>query len=639
METKLWLIPTLPLLASVITIIWGKHWIREKSHWLPCIGVGFSFLLSLITFFQVWNQGTLHQVLYSWISSGDFEVSLTLQVDPLTAIMAVVVSGVSFLIHIYSIGYMQGDEGYHRFFSFISLFTFSMLMLVMSANFLLLYVFWEAVGLCSYLLIGHWYYKKSAADAAKKAFIVNRVGDFGFGLGVMLLFTTFGTLDYQTLFSRSAEFVDKTFAIFGIEFDLLTLICLLLFTGAIGKSAQFPLHVWLPDAMEGPTPVSALIHAATMVTAGVYLVARCHPLYSLAPKALFIVALIGGFTAFFAATVGLVQNDIKRVLAYSTISQLGYMFMALGVGAYVAAIFHLVTHAFFKALLFLASGSVIHALGGEQDMRNMGGLKDKIPGTYWTFLIGALALAGIPPLAGFWSKDEILVGTFQAGYYVLWILGSATAFMTAFYIFRLIFMTFFGDFRGGHEMEHPIHESPPVMLYPLAILAVLSIFAGWILGFPPEHGFIHTFLAPTFAGAQGPALLPETPEGGAGLMFFSILVAALGILTAWMFYVKKPEMPAKLAETYQSTYDWLLHKYWFDEMYEALFVNPTKQFANLLWQGFDNSVIDGIVNGIARSIEIMSAKLRRLQSGYLQQYALSMVIGVIIILGIYLLIV
>jgi len=659
MEGWLWLIPVLPLGASIVTMIWGKQRIREKSHWLPCIGVGLSFILSVVTCFEVWNGGTLRQVIYAWISSGDFQVNLALQVDPLTAIMIVVVSGVSFLIHIYSIGYMHGDEGYHRFFSYISLFTFSMLMLVMSANFLLLYVFWEAVGLCSYLLIGHWYYKKSAADAGKKAFIVNRVGDFGFGLGVLLLFTTFGTLDYQTIFSRGGEFVGKSFTVFGMDLDVLTLAGILLFTGAMGKSAQFPLHVWLPDAMEGPTPVSALIHAATMVTAGVYLVARCHPLYNLAPSALVTVAIIGGFTALFAASIGLVQNDIKRVLAYSTVSQLGYMFMALGAGAYVGAIFHLVTHAFFKALLFLASGSVIHALGGEQDMRKMGGLKDKIPWTYGTFVVGALALAGVPPLAGFWSKDEILVETFKAGYYALWILGSATAFMTAFYIFRLIFMTFHGDFRGkpaeahGEEPVPPLHESPSVMLYPLGILAVLSILAGLILGWPPEHGFIHRFLAPTFLGAaprQIAAPLSEAAGGHAGMpvhaagegtfgfMIFSTLLGAAGILTAWIFYVRRPEAPVKLAQTYRSTYELLLNKYWMDELYDVLFVNPTKRLANFLWQDFDNRVIDGFVNGIAHGVELGGRGLRHLQSGYLQQYALSMVIGVAVIVSIYLLV-
>jgi NADH-quinone oxidoreductase subunit L len=465
----------------------------------------------------------------------------------------------------------------------------------------------------------------------------------------MLLFTTFGTLDYNIIFSKAGEVVGKTFTIFGMEFDLLTLACLLLFTGAMGKSAQFPLHVWLPDAMEGPTPVSALIHAATMVTAGVYLVARCNPLYDLAPTALITVAIIGGFTALFAATIGLVQNDIKRVLAYSTVSQLGYMFMSLGVGAYVAAIFHLITHAFFKALLFLGSGSVIHALGGEQDMRNMGGLKEKIPGTYWTFLMGALALAGIPPLAGFWSKDEILAETFKEGYYILWILGSGTAFMTAFYVFRLIFMTFWGKFRGSHDVEHHIHESPSVMLYPLIVLAILSFFTGWILGAPPEHGFIHTFLAPTLEhggqsaghGVEATQVVSsghEKAEGSLGLMFFSVLLGVAGILMAWVFYVKQPQIPEKFSETYQPTYDLLLNKYRFDEMYDALFVNPTKRLANFLWQGFDNSVVDGMVNGIARCIEVSSNGLRRLQSGYLQQYALGMVFGIVVIVSVYLLV-
>ncbi len=478
------LIPLLPLLAFVVNGLFGK-WLQGKAGYISIGAVVLSCLFSLITLGQVLSGQHFYGTVYEWITAGDFRIAIGFNIDQLTAAMIAMVTFVASLIHIYSVGYMHGDKGFARFFAYLSLFTFSMLMLVLANNFLLLYLGWEAVGLCSYLLIGFWYEKQSAADAGKKAFVVNRVGDFGFGLGVFLIFVTFGTLDYHEVFHAVGGVLGQKITIpllvTSIEADLVTVICLLLFVGAMGKSAQFPLHVWLPDAMEGPTPVSALIHAATMVTAGVYMVARANPLFSESTTALTVVGIIGGFTALFAATIGLAQNDIKRVLAYSTVSQLGYMFLALGVGAYVAAIFHLLTHAFFKALLFLGSGSVIHAMSGEQDMRKMGALRDKIPKTYWTFLIGTVAIAGIPPLAGFFSKDEILWKAFShgGGYgKLLWLLGAVAAFMTAFYMFRLLYMTFFGESRVEAEAAHHLHESPWSMVGPLAVLAFFSAVAG-----------------------------------------------------------------------------------------------------------------------------------------------------------------
>jgi NADH-quinone oxidoreductase subunit L len=460
------LIPLLPFLAFLVNGLFGK-WLATRAAYVSIGAVVLSCILSLITLGQVISGQAFYGPVYEWIAAGDFRVSLGFNIDPLTAAMIAMVTFVASLIHIYSVGYMHGDKGFARFFTYLSLFTFSMLMLVMANNFLLLYLGWEGVGLCSYYLIGFWYEKKSASDAGKKAFVVNRVGDFGFGLAVMLIFVTFGTLDYHQVFHAVQTVLGQTIAIplifTTVEADVVTVICLLLFVGAMGKSAQFPLHVWLPDAMEGPTPVSALIHAATMVTAGVYMVARSSPLFSESATALMVVGIIGGFTALFAATIGLVQNDIKKVLAYSTVSQLGYMFLALGVGAYAAGIFHLLTHAFFKALLFLGSGSVIHAMSGEQDMRKMGGLKDKIPWTYWTFVMGTLAIAGIPIWAGFFSKDEILWKAFShgTGYgTLLWFLGASAALLTAFYMFRLLFMTFHGDSRVEPEAAHHLHESP-----------------------------------------------------------------------------------------------------------------------------------------------------------------------------------
>ena len=534
--------------------------------------------------------------------------------------MLLVVTGVGFLIHVYSAGYMHGDPGYARFFTYLNLFVFSMVMLVLAGNFLVLYVFWEAVGLCSYLLIGFWYEKKSAADAGKKAFIVNRVGDLGFGLGIMLIWVTFGTLDYGAVFAKA----DTTVAA-----GTYTAIALLLFMGACGKSAQGPLFTWLPDAMEGPTPVSALIHAATMVTAGVYMVARCHKLFEMSPIALDVVAWVGGLTAVFAATIALAQTDIKRVLAYSTISQLGYMFVGVGVGAYAAGVFHLVTHAFFKALLFLGAGSVIHGLHGEQDLRNMGGLKSKMLTTTITFLIGALGLAGVPPLAGFFSKDEILAATFFDGQRVLFLILLAGAFLTAFYTFRLVFLAFFGAPRMSQEARRHVHESPAVMTLPLTLLAILTVVAGIALGAPSSHGTaFERFLAP---------VLPHHPadHGATGkvLLLVSIVVAVAGVVLAWLAYGRRPVRAEEIGAPQSGLHRLLLNKYYVDELYDAVFVRPSYRLYLWCARVFDLGVIDGIVNGVGSTVVGWARALRRVQTGFVMNYALGMLLGALAVVA------
>lgn len=633
------LIPILPLSAFLVTGLFGR-WLKDRAHWPPVIAVLCSFALAVSTLFDVINGHTVSGVLYSWIVSGNFDVHIGLKIDQLTAVMLIVVTTVSSLVHIYSIGYMHGDKGYPRFFSYLALFTFSMLMLVMADNFLQLYVFWEAVGLCSYFLIGFWYEKKSASDAGKKAFVVNRVGDFGFGLGVMLIFITFGTLNYDAVFAQVGAHAGQTVGILGHQYGIFTVIGLLLFMGAVGKSAQLPLHVWLPDAMEGPTPVSALIHAATMVTAGIFMVARCNPIFNQSQTALDAVMITGGVTALFAATIALTQYDIKRVIAYSTISQLGYMFAACGVGAYAAGIFHLMTHAFFKGLLFLGAGSVIHAMSGEQDMRRMGGLRKKIPVTFWTFMIASVAISGIPPFSGFFSKDEILWKTFNApgpGRAVYYLLAIA-AFLTAFYSFRLIFMTFYGENRASEEVKRHIHESPKVMVVPLMVLATLSAVAGFV-GVPEAIGgsnAFHHFMASVFGA--GPA--EGVAEGSAGLevtmMIVSVAVGAGGIILAWFMYRLRPELPGKVATAFAPVQKLLYNKYYFDEIYDALFVRSLKwASAHILWSFVDVGVIDGFVNAVASLVEAASRVLRRLQSGYYNQYALGMAFGVFVIIGIY----
>jgi len=629
------LIPFLPLAAFLINILFGRFLLKDRAHIVAIAGVFASFVLSVAVFIQVAGGATMNSDLYSWISSGGFRVSVGFLIDPLTAVMLIVVTTVSLLVHIYSIGYMHGDPGYYRFFSYLSLFTFSMLMLVTGNNLLQLYFGWEAVGLCSYFLIGYWYQKQSAADAGKKAFIVNRFGDFGFGLGVILVFLVVGSIQYSDIFASVGSLQGKTFPLFGYEIDLITLIARLRFCGAVGKSAQLPLHVWLPDAMEGPTPVSALIHAATMVTAGVFLVARFNPLFSLSPTAMAVVAITGAATSLFAATIALVQNDIKRIIAYSTCSQLGYMFLACGVGAFGAGIFHLYTHAFFKALLFLGAGSVMHAMAGELDIQKMGGLKKHMPVTYWTFLLASLSIAGIPGLAGFFSKDEILWMAYNGGMIgkIVWVVATIVAGLTAFYSFRIIFLAFHGSFRGTHEQEHHLHESPSVMTVPLAILAVGAVGAGWI-GIPQALGG-GNWIAHFFEPVLGHPHVHGTHAEEYMVMGISILAAALGIGTASYFYVMSPDMPKRLTERYKQIHTVLWNKYFVDELYDAIIVRPTKWVASTILVGFtDAKIIEGIVNGVPSLIQSFGMKLRKLQTGYLQHYGIVLIFGLFVLISI-----
>jgi NADH-quinone oxidoreductase subunit L len=619
------LIPLLPLASFLILGMFG-HWIRDKAHLVAVPAIVLSLGISILAFFDV--AGGHHSTirLYTWLTSGMLDVHIGLSIDRLTSVMLLLVTTVSALVHVYTIGYMQGEPGYARFFSYIALFTFSMLMLVLADNFLQLFVFWEAVGLCSYLLIGHWYERQSAVAAATKAFVVNRVGDFGFMLGLLLVFTTFDSLDYATAFANVGPATAQVMNILepvggSFEVSTITVICLLLFMGAIGKSAQFPLHVWLPDAMEGPTPISALIHAATMVTAGVFMVARLAPLYNASPTAMSVVAVVGAITMVLGATIALTQTDIKRVVAYSTMSQLGYMMMACGLGAYAAGIYHLMTHGAFKALLFLGCGSVIIALHHEQDMRRMGGLKDRLPITYWTFVIGSLALAGFPLTAGFFSKDDVLVSAWAAGPLgqVLSMFGVLTALLTAFYSFRLVFVTFWGPSRVDQQHAAHVHEPSPTMTVPLVILAVLSIATGYV-GIPE-------FLAPVFEGGDG------AHGGGAmGIMLLATAMGLLGIGGAYYAYVLHPSLPDRWAHQWRTAYEWSFHKWYFDEAYDRSIVRPTFTVAVELWKRIDVAVIDGAVNGVARAIAWGAWFLRLVQSGQTQHYALGMALGAVVIL-------
>ena len=625
------LIPLLPLLAFVVLSFAG-HVLKERAHLIAVPAVWLSFLLSLLAFSEVAGGRVLEISLYTWAASGDLTIRLGLYVDQLTAAMLLLVTIVSGLVHVYTIGYMHGEPGYARFFANIALFTFSMLMLVMSDNFVQLFVFWEAVGLCSYLLIGHWYDRHSARAAATKAFIVNRVGDFGFLLGILLVFVVFGTLQYQPVFAEAANQTGAVVDLLGAfgggwEVSAMTLICLLLFVGAVGKSAQVPLHVWLPDAMEGPTPISALIHAATMVTAGVFMVARLAPLYNVSALALAVVAIVGGLTMIVGATIALTQNDIKRVVAYSTLSQLGYMMMACGLGGYVAGIYHLLTHGAFKALLFLGCGSVILAVHHEQDMQRMGGLKDKMPVTYWTFIIGSLALAGFPLTAGFFSKDELLLSAWNAGMLgqVLAVAGILTAGLTAFYSFRLVFVTFWGESRvDPHHADH-VHEQPSVVTVPLLVLAVLSIATGY-LGIPE-------FLQPAFPGSEGAGHHGATATG---IMLAATLAGVLGIAAAYVLYVKSPDLPERLMNQWHALYRGSFNKWYVDEAYDKAFVNPTFTLADRMWKKVDVAIIDNAVNGVARGFAWWGWMARLIQTGETQNYALSMAMGAVIILTAYL---
>jgi NADH-quinone oxidoreductase subunit L len=714
------LIPLLPLLGFLVNAFFGKRLPKSISGGIACLAMLGSFAVSA---FSVWSvvQDPTHpwheETYYRWIASGDLQVPLQFRLDHLSSLMILVITGIGSLIHIYSTAYMhdESDSEYARYFSYLNLFAAFMLVLVLGSSFPVMFVGWEGVGLCSYLLIGFWFKKQSAGDAGKKAFVVNRIGDFGFLLGTFLVFTQFGSLDFQVVAAGAAgRPVEHSMGV-------LTVATLLLFLGATGKSAQIPLYTWLPDAMEGPTPVSALIHAATMVTAGVYMIGRNAVLFEHAPITLAVVAGIGIATALMAGTIGLVQNDIKRVLAYSTVSQLGYMFLAMGVGAFGAGIFHLYTHAFFKALLFLGSGAVIHALAGEQDIRNMGGLKKALPITYWTFLIGAIAIAGVPPLAGFFSKDEILWKTFAGGHRIMWIVGLITSFLTATYMFRLVFLTFHGERRhdaaspaamdpsssarahagGAHPEEeepaakhvqpqhlqhqhdqhpqhqhpqhpghpqHPqhdhahLHDAPPAMALALIVLAIGSVLAG-LVGIPHAlggHNRLEAFLHPAFEAhavapigefqVVQPGQTPPPPAVAAGhdaaadeaterkLMLLSSAIAVAGILVAAFFWLRNRKAAAGVARSVTPIYTLLLNKYYVDEIYNAVVVQPIKQISTLvLWKGTDAGLIDGTVNGVGGAVRGSSMSLRRLQSGSIRAYAGSLFLGVILIVGWYLL--
>jgi len=685
--SHLWLIPLFPLITAALMLLIGRLLPKSAVSFL-CVGSVFlSFIYALGAVLQLMafepEHRVFQQILFEWITPGVMPAASTLVpfiadwgylLDPLSCVMVLVVTGVGFLIHVYSIGYMGHEGGYYRFFGYMNLFMFSMLTLVLANNLLLLFVGWEGVGLCSYLLIGFYFLKKSASDAGKKAFIVNRVGDTGFLLGIFLIATTFGTVRF------TSQCLGDPVAFAGISetlqamleqgrllpgAPLLTAIALLLFVGATGKSAQLPLYVWLPDAMEGPTPVSALIHAATMVTAGVYMVTRMNAIYQLAPVAMDVVAVVGACTAIFAATMALVQNDIKKVLAYSTISQLGYMFLALGVGAFAGGIFHLMTHAFFKALLFLGAGSVIHSLSGEQDIRKMGGLYNAIPRTSRPFLVATFAIAGIPPLAGFFSKDEILAQAFER-HSSLWFVGFLTAGLTAFYMFRLANLTFFGLSRVPHEVEHHIHESPSTMTLPLAILAFLSIVGGWI-GWPSSLGGVNHlehFLDPVTKPPFSPPLAEISHHGlfvEYLLMVGSVTIAILGILLARRFYVTNPHLHTKVAARFPRLHNLLLHKYYVDEIYDALFVNRIKDLSTAfglfdakvidgvgvdgsawlarvfsrisMW--WDKWVVDGLVNFAGKFTRFLSHPIRMFQTGVFSSYAIFILIGLAILLGYY----
>ncbi|WP_025899017.1 NADH-quinone oxidoreductase subunit L [Sneathiella glossodoripedis] len=629
------LIVFLPLLAALLAGL-GQKQLKDRGSQIVTSGaVSISAILSWVAFFQVTFGGQTQTVeLLTWISSGSFEVSWSLRIDSLTAVMLVVVNTVSALVHIYSIGYMSHDPHKPRFMAYLSLFTFAMLMLVTSDNFLQMYFGWEGVGLASYLLIGFWFKKPSANAASIKAFVVNRVGDFGFALGIMAIYLVFDSISFDTVFAAAGDQVGQTFEFLGYEFDILTTICLLLFLGAMGKSAQLGLHTWLPDAMEGPTPVSALIHAATMVTAGVFMVARCSPIFEFSPTALAFVTVIGASTALFAATVGLVQNDIKRVIAYSTCSQLGYMFFAIGVGAYPIAIFHLFTHAFFKALLFLGSGSVIHAVSDEQDMRKMGGLWKHIKITYVMMGIGTLALIGFPGLSGFFSKDAIIEAAYAfgpgVGEYAFWC-GVGAAVLTSFYSWRLVFMTFHGEPRADEEVMSHVHESPFVMLFPLYVLAIGALLAGAVFA-PYFIGENHQeFWNGAIFFREGNTIMQDFKNYPAWVFWMPMGAMFIGFVVAWKMYIRRPDIPVQLAKTHSALYQFLLNKWYFDEIYDFFFVRPSKWIGSKLWTIGDGKIIDGLgPNGIAARVVDIAKRASLLQSGYVYHYAFVMLIGVAI---------
>jgi len=645
------LVPTVPLVASIVVGLWGRHLPRAAAHWITTLAVAVSFVASAVIYRDVMAGNTFNGDVYTWAVTGGVKMAIGFLIDPLTAIMLIVVTFVSLMVHVYTIGYMADDDGYARFFSYICLFTFSMLMLVMSNNFLQLFFGWEAVGLVSYLLIGFWFRRPTAIYANLKAFLANRVGDFGFILGIGLVLAWAGSLDYAEVFAKAPSLAGATINLWGsAEWSLLTVTCICLFVGAMGKSAQVPLHVWLPDSMEGPTPISALIHAATMVTAGIFMVARMSPLFELSDTALSVVTVIGATGALFLGILGIVQNDIKRVVAYSTLSQLGYMTVALGVSAYPAAIFHLMTHAFFKALLFLGAGSVIIAMHHEQDLRRMGGLRRYMPVTYWTMLIGSLALCGVPPFAGFFSKDAIIEAAHLAGIaghtYAYWAV-TAGVFVTAFYTFRMMFLAFHGAPRfeagghagHGHDDHHagPPRESPWVVTAPLVLLAIPSVYTGW------------TYIEPMLLGDFFGNSIVVRPEHRAlwefknewhgvgafvqhGVLSLPFWLAIGGIAAAWYLYIAKPELPARIAARLSGLQTVLVNNYYFDAFNAWFFAGGARRIGGLFAHVGDGKVIEGIVNGSARLVGWTAALLRQLQSGYVYQYAFTMIIGLFALL-------
>jgi NADH-quinone oxidoreductase subunit L len=672
------LIPLFPLLGFVVNATLGRRLPKSVSGGLASLAMLASFSVSAMVVWQLVGlpaeERLIEQVLYTWIASDDFDLPLAFRLDQLSAVMILVVTGIGSLIHIYSTAYMHDevDSEFARYFSYLNLFASFMLVLVLGSNFPVMFVGWEGVGLCSYLLIGFWFTKRSASDAGKKAFVVNRIGDYAFILGMLAIFTQFGTLDFRELADAVAALPPET------SFGIISIATLLLFIGATGKSAQIPLYTWLPDAMEGPTPVSALIHAATMVTAGVYMIGRNAVLFSHAPETMIVVAVVGAATALMAGTIGLVQNDIKRVLAYSTVSQLGLMFLAMGVGAFGAGIFHLYTHAFFKACLFLGSGAVIHALHGEQDIRNMGGLRKQLPITFYTFVIASLAIAGVPGLAGFFSKDEILFETFAEGHTILWVIGALTSLLTATYMFRLVYLTFFGERRhdapapahpdeeepAAHASHPPhahagshahgagshLHDAPPAMALALILLAIGSVAAGYI-GVPHAlggHNVLHAWLEPAFGVGETGAPAEAAPAAGEGaaeshesleltLMGVSSLIAFIGIGIATLIWWRRRELADAMARTFAPLHTLLLNKYYVDELYDATIVQPVKAVSQqALWRGFDVRIIDGAVNGTGALVSGGSTVLRRLQTGSVRAYAGSLFVGVIVVLGYYL---
>jgi NADH-quinone oxidoreductase subunit L len=625
MNQLLYLIPLLPLIGFAITGLANRSLSKSLTTIIACGSVGISFILSLLVFFNISSDPTpIKQELFNWIDISTFKVSFALMVDRLNSIFLLVITGVGFLIHVYSAGYMHDDDGYRRFFSYLNLFVFFMLILVMGDSYVMMFVGWEGVGLCSYLLIGFWFKNIDYSSAAKKAFIINRIGDLGFLMGMFLILNVVGSLNYEDVLAKGA--FDQ------VDIRTITLATLLLFVGAVGKSAQLPLYTWLPDAMAGPTPVSALIHAATMVTAGIYMVARSNALFAMAPITMNVVLAVGLLTSLMAASIGLLQNDIKKVLAYSTVSQLGLMFAALGVGAFTAAVFHVVTHAFFKALLFLGAGSVIHACSGEQDIRNMGGLKKALPITYITFLIGTLAISGIPFFAGFFSKDQILAELLYKKGPVVYGLGIAVSLMTAFYMFRLLFLTFFGKFRGTHEQEHHLHESPKSMTIPLMVLAVLSAIAGFI-GMPHGigeslgmHNWFDHYLEPS-------VMLSDThwPASQEWMMIGGIVaLVVIAIYLAYNRYVVNNQVPIADAEI-QGLNKLVYNKYYVDEVYDAAITQPLDKVATITQKRVDNGLVDGIVNGLGKGVRNIGNSFREIQTGNIGSYLLAMVLAMVII--------